>query len=101
MLRVSHDAALASGNQWRGVLLHRHRIRGREQILLLLSQLEGLLRLGEWLVGVKRDILLLLHGSQSSIVGVAGSELRARRGRQDHALDGGGGATWHTLGLIV
>ena len=75
MLRVSHDAALASGNQWRGVLLHRHRIRGREQILLLLSQLEGLLRLGEWLVGVKRDILLLLHGSQSSIVGVAGSEL--------------------------
>ena len=75
MLRVSHDAALASGNQWRGVLLHRHRIRGREQILLLLSQLEGLLRLGEGLVGVQRDILLLLHGSQSSIVGVAGSEL--------------------------
>jgi hypothetical protein len=101
VLRISHDAALAPGNQWRGVLLHGHRIRGCKQILLLLSQLEGLLRLGEGLVGVQRDILLLLHGSQSSIVGVAGSELRARRGRQDHALDGGGGATWHTLGLIV
>jgi hypothetical protein len=47
---------------------------------------------------------LLLHGGQSSIVGVTGSELRARRGRQYHALDGGGsgsGATRHTLGLIV
>ena len=93
MLRVSHDAALASGNQWRGVLLHRHRIRGREQILLLLSQLEGLLRLGEWLVGVKRDILLLLHGSQSSIVGVAGSELTwmttmVGRVAPDHSLQG-------------
>jgi hypothetical protein len=31
--------------------------------------------LGEGLVGVQRDILLLLHGCQSSIVGIAGSEL--------------------------
>ena len=32
--------------------------------------------MGQGLVGVQRDILLLLlHGSQSSIVGVAGSEL--------------------------
>jgi hypothetical protein len=75
MLWVSHDAALAPCDQWRGVLLHGHRIRGREQILLLLSQLEGFLCLGEGLVGVQRDILLLLHGGQGSIVGVTGSEL--------------------------
>jgi hypothetical protein len=43
--------------------------------LLLLSQLEGFLCLGEGLVGVQRDILLLLHHGQSSIVGVTGSEL--------------------------
>jgi len=44
--------------------------------LLLLSQLEGFLCLGEGLVGVQRDILLLLlHRGQSSIVGVTGSEL--------------------------
>jgi hypothetical protein len=72
--------------------------------LLLLSQLEGFLCLGEGLVRVQRDILLLLHRGQSSIVGVTGSELRARRSRQDHALNGrggGSGATWHTLCLIV
>ena len=97
VLRIPYNPALSQQGR-RCLLLQRERVWGCQQVLLLLSQLEGLLCLSEGLVGVEGHQRLLRELLTASITG---SELRAGRCGQHHPLDIVIRLTRHILRLVV